>query len=46
MDSPTFHLQEMCLNIPDHTGLVVFTEWRPEIISALYTYMKQRQLLH
>ena len=44
--SPTFQLQEMCLNIPDHTGLVVFTEWRPEIITALYTYMKQRKLLH
>lgn len=44
--SPTFQLQEMCLNIPDHTGLIVFTEWRPEIIDALYIYMGQRKLMH
>lgn len=40
--SPTFQLQEMCLNIPDHTGIVVFSEWRPEIITALFSYMEER----
>ena len=40
--SPTFQLQQMTLDIPDHTGVIVFPEWRPEIISALYAYMSSR----
>ena len=36
--SPTFQLQAMTLNLEDHTGVVVFSEWRPEIISSLYRY--------
>lgn len=40
--SPTFQLQAMTLNIEDNTGLVVFTEWRPEIITSLWAYMGTR----
>ena len=40
--SPTFQLQAMTLNIEDNTGLVVFTEWRPEIIHSLWCYMALR----
>ena len=40
--SPTFQLQEMCLDILDHTGILVFSEWRPEIITSLYQYMNER----
>jgi hypothetical protein len=40
--SPTFHLQEMTLNIPDSTGIVVFSEWKSEIITSLFHYMNER----
>lgn len=40
--SPTFQLQDMCLNIEDSTGIIVFSEWRPEIITALFDYMNER----
>src|SRR3954469_11035449 len=40
--SPTFLLQQMSLDIEDSTGIVVFSEWRPEIIMALFAYMSDR----
>src|SRR6185503_1624616 len=40
--SPTFQLQAMTLNLEDNTGIVVFTEWRPEIIISLYQYLDSR----
>jgi hypothetical protein len=40
--SPTFMLQSMCLNIEDQTGIVVFTEWKFEVIQSLFSYMYQR----
>lgn len=40
--SPTFHLQSMTLNLEDSTGIVVFTQARPEIINSLFQYMASR----
>ena len=40
--SPTFQLQAMTLNLEDHTGIVVFTEWRYEIILTLFAYLNER----
>lgn len=40
--SPTFHLQSMTLNLEDSTGIVVFTQARPEIINSLFQYMNSR----
>ena len=40
--SPTFQLQAMTLNLEDHTGVVVFSQWRPKIITSLYQYMYSR----
>ncbi len=40
--SPTFQMQAMTLNLEDNTGVVVFTEWRPEIITSLYLYLGPR----
>jgi A32 protein len=40
--SPTFQLQDIYLNIEDSTGVIVFSEWRPEIIIALFQYLNDR----
>lgn len=40
--SPTFELQDVFGDIPDKTGIVVFPEWRFEIVEALFAYMKMR----